>query len=127
MSSAQEKEWTWEDLRENVFVAAREAMRLYNQRGPHLDTQVEAVVREYHLDAEFVLVILGELLEKTEGPPPEQVKARREALGLTQQQFAKAVCYSKASVASWETGKQKMPGPALKLLRIFEYDKRQDQ
>jgi putative transcriptional regulator len=42
----------------------------------------------------------------------------REGLGLTQEQFAAALCISVATLRNWEQGRREPSGPAMRLLQI---------
>ena len=48
-----------------------------------------------------------------------QVKRIRQALGLTQQQFADRLGVHKVTVAKWETDAQGMRGPAARLIALL--------
>ena len=55
----------------------------------------------------------------TEFPEPE-VKAIREKVGLSQDNFAMLIGISKRTLENWEQGRRHPTGPAKALLRIFE-------
>jgi putative transcriptional regulator len=44
----------------------------------------------------------------------------RERMGLTQEQFAAALCISVATLRNWEQGRREPSGPALRLLQIAD-------
>lgn len=46
-----------------------------------------------------------------------EIKAARAALGLTQDQLAKELAVSAASVQAWEAGRRRPRGSAIKLLK----------
>jgi len=48
------------------------------------------------------------------------VKAIRENIGLSQQEFANLLCISKRTVEGWEQGQKKLTGPVRALLTIFK-------
>jgi DNA-binding transcriptional regulator YiaG len=48
-----------------------------------------------------------------------QVKRVREALGLTQHQFAERVGVHPVTVAKWETDAQGIRGPAVRLMKLL--------
>lgn len=45
-------------------------------------------------------------------------RAIRERLGLTQDQFAAALCISVKTLRNWEQGRREPSGPAMRLLQI---------
>jgi putative transcriptional regulator len=45
-------------------------------------------------------------------------RAIRERLGLTQEQFAAALCISVSTLRNWEQGRREPSGPAMRLLQI---------
>ncbi|HLL81875.1 MAG TPA: helix-turn-helix domain-containing protein [Longimicrobium sp.] len=47
-------------------------------------------------------------------------RAIRERLGLTQEQFAVALCISVKTLRNWEQGRREPSGPAMRLLQIAE-------
>lgn len=51
---------------------------------------------------------------------PQQICAIRKHLRLTQEAFAAALNVDRNTVASWETGRKKPAGPALRLLEFVE-------
>lgn len=50
---------------------------------------------------------------------PEQIKAARLKLMLTESQFAKALNITPAAVNLWESGKRAPQGPAVKLIKLL--------
>lgn len=48
------------------------------------------------------------------------VKAIREKIGLSQQEFANLLCISKRTLEGWEQGQRKLTGPVRALLTIFQ-------
>ena len=50
--------------------------------------------------------------------PAEDIAALRRFTGLTQQEFAEALCISVHTLRNWEQGRWRPEGPALALLRI---------
>jgi putative transcriptional regulator len=48
------------------------------------------------------------------------VKAIREKVGLSQQEFANLLCISKRTLEGWEQGQRKLTGPVRALLTIFQ-------
>jgi putative transcriptional regulator len=48
------------------------------------------------------------------------VKAIREKIGLSQQEFANLICISKRTLEGWEQGHRKLTGPVRALLTIFK-------
>ncbi len=48
------------------------------------------------------------------------VKAIREKIGLSQQEFATLLCVSRRTLKEWEQGHGKLRGPARALLTIFK-------
>ena len=48
-------------------------------------------------------------------PDPRRI---REGLGITQEQFAAALCISVATLRNWEQGRREPGGPAMRLLQI---------
>ena len=55
-------------------------------------------------------------------PPPEQVRALRAKLGLTQAQFARRFGFTLDTVQQYEQGRRRPSGPASTLLRVIEVD-----
>jgi DNA-binding transcriptional regulator YiaG len=57
---------------------------------------------------------------------PNEVKAAREALGMTQQQLADALLleskYSRDTVRTWESGRRLCPGPESIALQLMVAD-----
>jgi DNA-binding transcriptional regulator YiaG len=49
-----------------------------------------------------------------------RLRALREALGLNQREMAKEFGVTHAAIGWWERQERAIPGPALKLLTIFE-------
>ena len=45
-------------------------------------------------------------------------RAIREQLGLTQEEFAAALCISVKTLRNWEQGRREPSGPAMRLLQI---------
>lgn len=50
---------------------------------------------------------------------PEEFRALRERLGLSQEKLARRLDVSQNTVARWESGSRKISGPAAVLLRLF--------
>jgi len=48
------------------------------------------------------------------------VKAIRDKIGLSQQEFANLLCISKRTLEGWEQGHRKLTGPVRALLTIFK-------
>jgi putative transcriptional regulator len=48
-------------------------------------------------------------------PDPREIRAR---MGLTQEQFAEALCISVKTLRNWEQGRREPSGPAMRLLQI---------
>ncbi len=48
-------------------------------------------------------------------PDPRSI---RDGLGLTQEQFAAALCISVKTLRNWEQGRRQPTGPAMRLLQI---------
>jgi putative transcriptional regulator len=48
-------------------------------------------------------------------PDPRQI---RERMGLTQEEFAAALCISVKTLRNWEQGRRDPSGPAMRLLQI---------
>jgi putative transcriptional regulator len=55
-------------------------------------------------------------------PSPEQVRALRAKLGLTQTQFARRFGFTLDTVQQYEQGRRRPSGPASTLLRVIEAD-----
>ena len=53
---------------------------------------------------------------------PEDIKAVRRSLGLSQKKFAELLCVSVQTVSRWEQGKKEITGPAVALCRILVLD-----
>lgn len=54
--------------------------------------------------------------------PELKVKAVREKVGLSQQDFAMLIGVSKRTIENWEQGRRQPTGPAKALLRILNVD-----
>lgn len=50
----------------------------------------------------------------------ERLKALREGLQLTQKELADEFYVSTGAINHWESGKRAVPGPALKLIEVYE-------
>lgn len=50
-------------------------------------------------------------------PDPKAIRAR---LGLTQEEFAAALCISVKTLRNWEQGRREPSGPAMRLLQIAD-------
>jgi putative transcriptional regulator len=50
-------------------------------------------------------------------PDPRAIRAR---MGLTQEEFAQALCISVKTLRNWEQGRREPSGPAMRLLQIAE-------
>ncbi|MBV9772308.1 MAG: helix-turn-helix domain-containing protein [Gemmatimonadetes bacterium] len=50
-------------------------------------------------------------------PDPKAIRTR---LGLTQEEFAAALCISVKTLRNWEQGRREPSGPAMRLLQIAE-------
>ncbi len=48
-------------------------------------------------------------------PDPREI---RQSLGITQEEFAAALCISVATLRNWEQGRREPSGPAMRLLQI---------
>ena len=55
-------------------------------------------------------------------PSPDQVRALRVKLGLTQAQFARRFGFALDTVQQYEQGRRRPSGPASTLLRVIEAD-----
>ena len=55
-------------------------------------------------------------------PSPDQVRALRAKLGLTQAQFARRFGFALDTVQQYEQGRRRPSGPASTLLRVIEAD-----
>lgn len=55
-----------------------------------------------------------------EAVPPEQIKALREKIHVSQAVFAAVLNTSLSTVQKWEAGAKKPSGPSLKLLNLIE-------
>ena len=55
-------------------------------------------------------------------PSPEQVRALRARLGLTQAQFARRFGFTLDTVQQYEQGRRRPSGPASTLLRVIKAD-----
>jgi putative transcriptional regulator len=55
-------------------------------------------------------------------PSPEQVRALRAKLGLTQAQFARRFGFTLDTVQQYEQGRRRPSGPASTLLQVIEAD-----
>jgi putative transcriptional regulator len=55
-------------------------------------------------------------------PSPEQVRALRSKIGLTQAQFARRFGFTLDTVQQYEQGRRRPSGPASILLRVIEAD-----
>ena len=55
-------------------------------------------------------------------PSPEQVRALRAKLGLSQAQFARRFGFTLDTVQQYEQGRRRPSGPASTLLRVIEAD-----
>ncbi len=55
-------------------------------------------------------------------PSPEQVRALRAKLGLTQAEFARRFGFTLDTVQQYEQGRRRPSGPASTLLRVIEAD-----
>jgi putative transcriptional regulator len=55
-------------------------------------------------------------------PSPEQIRALRGKLGLTQAQFARRFGFTIDTVQQYEQGRRRPSGPASTLLRVIEAD-----
>jgi DNA-binding transcriptional regulator YiaG len=51
---------------------------------------------------------------------PDELRALRRSLGLTQGQLADRLCLSREAITQWETGRAGPTGPAEMLLRMFQ-------
>jgi len=51
----------------------------------------------------------------------------RTHLGLSQREFAPEFCVTPSALAQWETGSRAIPGPALRLLQLFESEVHNDE
>jgi putative transcriptional regulator len=55
-------------------------------------------------------------------PSPDQIRALRAKLGLTQAQFARRFGFALDTVQQYEQGRRRPSGPASTLLRVIEAD-----
>src|SRR4051812_1420852 len=55
-------------------------------------------------------------------PSPDEVRALRARLGLTQAQFARRFGFTPDTVQQYEQGRRRRSGPASTLLRVIEAD-----
>jgi len=69
----------------------------------------------------------GAQIRRGESPPASEfvhvgtdVKAIREQIGLSQQEFANLLGVSKRTLAGWEQGRRRLTGPTRVLLTIFK-------
>lgn len=53
---------------------------------------------------------------------PEEIKAIRETLGMSQRLFAELLGVSKKTVEAWEAGRNKPKGPTIRILALIEND-----
>lgn len=76
---------------------------------------------------------LMEAIEHAEGRAPEtriyrpravNVRALRDKVGMTQEQFAANFGFSTATLRHWERGDRSPHGPALALLNVIEHNPR---
>lgn len=54
--------------------------------------------------------------------PSVEVRELRQAVGASQQSFAKAIGVSEKTLQNWEQGRRNPTGPALALLRLVDSD-----
>jgi putative transcriptional regulator len=55
------------------------------------------------------------------GIPPNEVAQARQSTGLSQAQFAEALCISKRTLQEWEQGRNSPSGAAQALIRIAQW------
>ena len=91
--------------------AAREALKKTNWR------QVDAMT-----DADITRQIAGHADAAPDMAPYVDVRAIREAIGMTQVEFAAAYEFSVRTVQEWERGAKRPSGPARTLLRAIKGD-----
>jgi putative transcriptional regulator len=91
--------------------AAREALKKTNWR------QVDAMT-----DADITRQIAGHADAAPDMVPDVDVRAIREAIGMTQVEFATAYEFSVRTVQEWERGAKRPSGPARTLLRAIKGD-----
>lgn len=53
---------------------------------------------------------------------PEEIRALRGSLGLTQGELAQRLCLSREAITHWETGRSNPSGPAEMLLRQMQVE-----
>lgn len=97
------------------------AVKRLKKRGPPSD---EEIARQIASDPD-IAPDMTDALRRGEGrivraPETVDVRAIREALGLTQEQFAARFGFSVWSVRNWEQGVRRPEGPARVLLRVIE-------
>lgn len=83
-------------------------VRASRAAGMRLTDWIEEAV-EAHMQNQIV---------RCETPTPEQIRAAREAAGLTQQRAADLMCTDKRTWQRWEAGDRKMSPRDWKLFRI---------
>lgn len=64
------------------------------------------------------------LKKKLRAPEKERLARLRERLSLTQREMAKLLNVSNGAVAHWEQGNRTIPGAVIKLMEIYEKEKR---
>jgi putative zinc finger/helix-turn-helix YgiT family protein len=70
-------------------------------------------------DAKANRQITQEFLRQAKLLTPQQIRRKREALGLTQKQFATILGFAEATISRWETGTQIQQRSLDNYLRIF--------
>ena len=53
---------------------------------------------------------------------PEEIKAIRKNLDMTQEAFAQTFCFSPSNIKQWETGKRNPDASARALLRVISHN-----
>jgi len=86
-------------MEEAPFQELLEAVR---EMGAHLRGEIDLPPERIHF--------VGE-------PDPREIRAR---LGMTQEEFAAALCISVKTLRNWEQGRRDPSGPAMRLLQIAE-------
>jgi putative transcriptional regulator len=64
----------------------------------------------------------GKKIGRIHKPDPESIKALRERIGMTQEQFATTFGISVGTLRHWERGARRPQGPAAVLLHVIATD-----
>ncbi len=86
-------------MEEKLF---NELVESIKEMGAHLRAEIDLPPERIHF--------VGE-------PDPREIRAR---LGMTQEEFAAALCISVKTLRNWEQGRRDPSGPAMRLLQIAE-------